>query len=97
MYRRSVKLHNIFYDPFIGDGDSYACRSFVKEAIYDPWKTVWKEKCIKHVAKRMGSGLCSIVRDCKGNNFCLNYVTPYLNWEVKNHKEDSVREQYFES
>ena len=45
----------------------------------------------------MGLGLCSIVTDFKGNNFYLNYVTSYLNWEVKDHEEDSVREQYFES
>ena len=96
MYRRSAELHNIFYDPFIGDGDSSSYQSVVKEAIYGPWKTARKEECINHVAKRMGSGLLSIVRDFKGNNFYLNYATPYLNWEVKDHKEDSVREQYFE-
>ena len=96
MYRRSVKLHNIFFDPFVGGGDSSAYQSVVKEAIYDPWKTVRKEECINHVAKRMSSRLCSVVRDFKGNNFYLNYVIPYLNWEVKNHEEDSIREQYFE-
>ena len=69
----------------------------VKEAIYGPWKTVQKVECINHVAKRMGCGLRSIVRDFKGNSFYLNYVTPYLNWEVKDHNEDSIREQYFES
>ena len=85
MYRRSVELHNIFYDPFIGEGDSSAYQSVVKEAIYGPWKTVRKEECINHVAKRMGSGLRSIVRDFEGNNFYLNYyffnlnVTLYLN------------------
>ena len=57
MYRRSVELHNIFYDPFIGDGDSSTYRSVVKEAIYGSWKTVRKEECINHVAKRIGSGL----------------------------------------
>ena len=97
MYRRSVELPNIFYDPFTRDGDSSAYRSVVKEAIYGPWNTVRKEECINHVAKRMGSGLRSIVRDFKDNNFYLNYITPYLNWEVKDHEEDSVREQYFES
>ena len=56
-----------------------------------------KEECINHVAKRMGAGLRSIVRGFKGNNFYLNYVTTYLNWEVKDHEEDSVREQYLES
>ena len=91
MYRRSVELHNIFYDPFIGEGDSSAYQSVVKEAIYGPWKTVRKEECINHVAKRMGSGLRSIVKDFKGNSFYLNYVTPYLNWEVKDQEEDSVR------
>ena len=75
MYRRSVGLHNIFYDPFIGDGDSSTYRSMVNEAIYGPWKTVWKE----WVEKRIGSGHHSIVRNFKGNNFYLNYVTPYLN------------------
>ena len=40
MYRRSVELHNIFCDPFIGDGDSSVYQSVVKEAIYGPWKTV---------------------------------------------------------
>ena len=73
MYRRSVELHNIFYDPFIGEGDSSAYQSVVKEAIYGPWKTVRKEECINHVAKRMGSGFRSIVRDFEGNNFYLNY------------------------
>ena len=82
MYRRSVELPNIFYDPFIRDGDSSAYRSVVKEAIYGPWNTVRKEECINHF---------------KDNNFYLNYITPYLNWEVKDHEEDSVREQYFES
>ena len=56
MCRRSFELHNIFYDPFIGDGDSSAYRIVVKEAIYGPWKTVQKEECINHVAKRIGSG-----------------------------------------
>ena len=44
MYRRSMELHNIFYDPFIGEGDSSAYQSVVKEAIYGPWKTVRKEE-----------------------------------------------------
>ena len=95
MYRRSVQLHNIFYDPFIGDGDSSTYQSVVKEAIYGPWKTVRKEECINHVAKRMGCRSRSIVSDFKGNSFY--YVTPYLNLEVKDHEEDSIREQYFES
>ena len=97
MYRRLVEVHNIFYDPFIGDEDSSTYRSVVKEAIYGPWKTVRTEESINLVAKRMGSRLRSIVRDFIGNNFYLNYVMPYLNWEVKDHEEDSVREQYFES
>ena len=95
MYRRSVQLHNIFYDPFIGDGDSSTYQSVVKEAIYGPWKTVRKEECINHVAKRMGCRFRSIVSDFEGNSFY--YVTPYLNLEVKDHEEDSIREQYFES
>ena len=44
MYRRSMELHNIFYDPFTGEGDSSAYQSVVKEAIYGPWKTVRKEE-----------------------------------------------------
>ena len=50
-----------------------------------------KDECINHVAKRMGSGLRSIVKDFKGDSFYSNYVTHYLNWEVKDHEEDSVR------
>ena len=82
---------------FTGEGDSSIYQSVLKEVIYGPWKTVRKEECINHVAKRMGSGFRSIERDFEGNNFYLNYLTLYLNWEVKDHEEDSLREQYFET
>ena len=42
----SVELHNILYDPLIGDGDSSAHRSLVKEVIYGPWKTVRKKNAL---------------------------------------------------
>ena len=60
-YRRSFEKCNICCDSFIGDEDSSAYRSVIKEAVYRAWKTISKEECVNHVAKRMGTGLGTIV------------------------------------
>ena len=66
LYERSVATRGIYYDPFIGDGDSSSYREVVKSQVYGPTKLIGKEEDVGHVTKRMGSSLRAIVRDYKG-------------------------------
>ena len=66
LYRRSVSKHNLYYDPFIGDGDSASYREVCNSQVYGDIKQVGKEEDIGHVTKRMGTQLRAIVRDYKG-------------------------------
>ena len=47
----------LFYNPFIGDGNSSAHRKLCKINVYGPTKLIEKEEDIRHVMKRMGSQL----------------------------------------
>ena len=51
-----VELHDTFYDPLIGDGDSSAHGSLVKEVIYGPWKTVRKTNALIMLQKEWVPG-----------------------------------------
>ena len=66
MYERSLKLHNIRYQPFIGDGDSSSYSNVEKSNPYGVIHPVAKSECVNHVTKRMGTGLRSLTRDYKG-------------------------------
>ena len=66
LYKRSVEKRQLRYDPYVGDGDSSSYRAECKAAVYGPTKLVGKEEDVGHVIKRMGTNLCSIVRDYKG-------------------------------
>ena len=62
MYRRSMELHNIFYDPFIGEGDSYAYQCGEGSDVWAMENSAKRGKeCINHVAKRKDSGLRLII------------------------------------
>ena len=67
LYERSVEKHSLFYNPFIGDGDSSAYRDLCNINVYGPAKLIEKEEYIGHVVKRMGLQLQSIVRHYNGN------------------------------
>ena len=68
LYQRSVEKNKLYYNPFVGDGDSSAYRELCKSNVYGPTKVIQKEEDIGHVSKRMGSQLRSIVRDYKVNS-----------------------------
>ena len=66
LYQRSIEKNKLYYDPFVGDGDSSSYREVCKAQVYGPTKVIGKEEDICHVTKRMGTNLRSIVRDYKG-------------------------------
>lgn len=66
LYKRSVEKNSLYYDPFVGDGDSSSYREVCREQVYGPTKTIGKEEDICHVTKKMGTNLQAIVRDYKG-------------------------------
>lgn len=70
LYHRSISKHNLYYDPFIGDGDSLAYRSGCNENVHGPTKSIQKKECINYMAKRMGTGLRTIIRGRKSINLC---------------------------
>lgn len=69
LYQRSVKKNQLYYDPYIGDGDSSAYRELCKINVYGPTRLIQKEEDIGHVTKRMGNQLRSVVRDYKGKKY----------------------------
>jgi len=65
MFRRSVKLHNVKYINYIGDGDSKTYKGIVDAKPYGDF-IVAKKECIGHVQKRMGSRLRNLKKNTKG-------------------------------
>jgi len=65
MFRRSVKLHNVKYINYIGDGDSKTNKDIVDAKPYGDF-IVAKKECIGYVQKRMGSRLRNLKKNTKG-------------------------------
>ena len=57
MYKRSIELNELRYNPYIGDGDSSSFSLVEKSMPYGPLTFINKAECTNHVTKRMGSGL----------------------------------------
>ena len=53
LYERSVEKHSLFYDPFIGDGDSSGYREFCNINVREPTKLNGKEEDTGHAIKRI--------------------------------------------
>ena len=63
MFSRSISTRHLKYITFVGDGDS-STYQVVKEAMnekYGSRYSVQKEECLRHVQKRMGNALRSMV------------------------------------
>ena len=71
IYHRSIKLHNIRYRPFIGDGDCASFSMIEKEMPYGPLVDIKKSECVNHITKRMGTGLRQLLQDYKGTALSL--------------------------
>ena len=67
LYGRSVEKCRMFYNPFIGGGDSLVYRELCKINLHGLTKLIEKEEDIRHIIKRLGSQLRNIVRYYKGN------------------------------
>ena len=55
LYKRSVEKNRLYYDPFVGDGDSSSYREVCREQVYGPIKMIGKEEDICHVTKKNGN------------------------------------------
>lgn len=64
IFQRSLKLYNVVYAYYIGDGDSKTFSAILKASIYDniiPKKL----ECVGHVQKRMGTRLRNVKKTYK--------------------------------
>ena len=75
MHERSIEMHNLRYNPFIGDGDSSSFSTVEKSMPYGPLITHYKHDCVNHVTKRMGTGLRELIKQYKGSGLKLNLAT----------------------
>jgi hypothetical protein len=57
IWERSIKLHDLVYNQFLGDGDSKTCDKLNSEEVYGPDVRIEKVDCINHVSKRIGTAL----------------------------------------
>ena len=73
LYGRSIEKHKFRYIPFVGDGDSKSFANVCKSAPYGAGVTIYKEDCIGHVTKRMGTALRKVKSDYGGMRFLRHY------------------------
>lgn len=57
IFQRSLSRHGVRYTQYLGDGDSKAFDTIVKNKVYGDQCSVTKLECIGHVMKRMGTRL----------------------------------------
>lgn len=62
IFKRSVKLHNLRYNEYYGDGDSKSFNK-VKDVYQASGITVEKRECIGHVQKRVATALRKLKRE----------------------------------
>jgi hypothetical protein len=62
LWERSIKLHDLRYTGYLGDGDTHTCDAINRSEVYGPDITVMKVDCINHVSKRMGTALRDYVQ-----------------------------------
>lgn len=53
MFERSVELHNVYYEYYIGDGDTKTFKKLKDVQPYGDVVNVQKKECVLHVKKRM--------------------------------------------
>lgn len=70
LWSRSVD-RGFRYTSFVGDGDSKAYNKVVEMKPYGPNITIWKEECINHVGKRLGTALRNLASDCSKRGITL--------------------------
>ena len=68
IYQQFIHIHNVLYNPFIGDGDSSAYATVNKSSLYGPVTFMQKEECVNYVTKWMNSNLRRLKMECKGKN-----------------------------
>ena len=64
-YECSIDKQNIWYNPFIGDGDSSSYSARDKLRPYEPMYNIEKSKHMNHVTKHMGTNLRAPLHEYK--------------------------------
>lgn len=70
LWRRSEKA-GFRYTSVISDGDSKTFDHLVSLKIYGDKVPIEKQECVNHVAKRLGTGLRNLVKDCAKKKITL--------------------------
>ena len=65
IWSRSIKTFSLRYMTMVSDGDSKSHKELVKSKVYGEERTIEKEECVNHVAKRMGAALNNLVIEAK--------------------------------
>ncbi len=63
---RSVKDHELRYTTMFSDSDCKAFDSLVGAKVYGDSIQIFREDCINHVSKRMGTALRNLISASKG-------------------------------
>ena len=63
MWRRSADINAMRYTTLVSDGDSSSFNALQEDNVYDGYAVV-KEECVNHVAKRMGTRLRKLKKEC---------------------------------
>lgn len=66
IFARSVRLYNLRYTRFIGDGDTNSFKTVFESDPYGPDIKIEKIECVGHVQKRMGTRLRTLKKSKKG-------------------------------
>ena len=66
IYQQFIHIHNVRYNPFIGDGDSSTYATY--SSLYGPVTFMQKEEWVNYVTKWMNSNLRRLKMECKGKN-----------------------------
>ena len=64
MFARSEEKLGCRYVIVVSDGDSKSYNAVKEDQPYGPDYPIYKEECINHVAKRLGTALRNLTADC---------------------------------
>ena len=65
IWQRSVAKHGLRYTTMLSDGDSKSFEHLKQNEVYGKEVEIFKEECVNHVSKRMGTALNNVIQDCK--------------------------------
>jgi hypothetical protein len=67
LFGRSMEKNQLRYNPYVGDGDSKSYIKVVRSKPYGHDYNIYKQECVGHVQKRMGTRSRRLITKYKGN------------------------------